>query len=401
VSVPVSTRTPLSWISLLCRLVMAGVLGYAALSKIGDPAATVRAVRAYQILPEAVVGPFGHALPWVELGVAALLLVGLAVRIAGAAAAVLMTLFVSGIASAAARGLRIDCGCFGGGGVTAHPHYTGELVRDVLLLGVSLAVVLIPRSRLAVDPQLPEPVPDVDPAAGRDAERKHRAAVNRWNAEQHDVSRRRLLLGGVGSALVVVMAVAGIAVGHSSAVAGIVVTPTGATAAGGIIVGSPTAPNHVIAYEDPQCPVCGEFEKLSGATLAKAVAEGKVSVEYRMMSFLGPESVRAVAALGAAADEGKFEQLRTAMYANQPEEHTGGYTIADLLSLGRGVGLTDQAFVTAVTKQTYAPWADQVEDKASKANIVGTPTVLLDGKSLDLQTVLFNPTAFAKVLGVS
>jgi protein-disulfide isomerase/uncharacterized membrane protein YphA (DoxX/SURF4 family) len=394
----VSARTPLSWFSLAGRLLLAGVLGYAALSKIGDPAATVRAVRAYQILPVAVTGPFGHALPWVELSVAALLLLGLAVRIAGAAAVVLMTMFVVGIASAAVRGLRIDCGCFGGGGLTAHPHYTGELVRDVLLLAVSVAVTVIPRSRLAIDPQLPEPVPEVDPAAGKDAERRHRVAVNRWSAEQHEVSRRRVLLGGGASALVVCMAFAGIAVGHSPAVASTLV-PRGATADGGIVVESPTAPHHVIAYEDPQCPVCGEFEKTSGATLAAAVAAGKVSVEYRMMSFLGPESVRAVAALGAAAQEGRFEQLRVAMFANQPQEGTGGYTVPDLLALGRGVGLTDQAFVTAVTKQTYAAWARQVEDKASKANIVGTPTVLLDGKSLDLQSVLFNPTALAKALG--
>ena len=164
------------------------------------------------------------------------------------------------------------------------------------------------------------------------------------------------------------------------------------------MVGSPSARHHIVAYEDPQCPVCGEFEKTSGATIAAAVAAGKVSVEYRMMSFLGAESVRAVAALGAAAQEGKFNELREAMFAHQPREGTGGYTVTDLISLGRGVGLTDQAFVTAVTRQTYAPWARQVEDKASKAHIVGTPTVLLDGKSLDLQSVLFNPAALAKAL---
>ncbi|MDX6209095.1 MAG: hypothetical protein QOE24_1486, partial [Frankiales bacterium] len=161
------------------------------------------------------------------------------------------------------------------------------------------------------------------------------------------------------------------------------------------------APHHVVAYEDPQCPICGEFEQADGATLRTAVAEVKVNVEYRMMSFLGPESVRAVAALGAAAQEGKFEPLREAMFTHQPAEGTGGYTIADLLSLGKGVGLTDAAWTTAVQKQTHAPWARTVEQMAEKVPIAGTPTVLLDGKSLDLSSVLLDRAAFAKVVGVS
>ena len=122
-------------------------------------------------------------------------------------------------------------------------------------------------------------------------------------------------------------------------------------------MGDADAPHHVIAYEDPQCPVCNEFEKTSGAVLAKAVADGKVSVEYRMMNFLGPESVRAVAALGAAANQGKFAELRAALFAHQPKERTGGFTVDDLIRLGAGVGLTDAAYTAAVTKQTYAAWA--------------------------------------------
>ena len=359
------------WLSLGGRVVVAGVLGWAALSKITDPAGTVRAVRAYRILPDALAVPFGHALPWVELAIAALLVVGFAVRIAGAAATLLMVTFVAGIISVAARGLSIDCGCFGGGGVTAHPHYTAEIVRDLLIVAVCLAVALIPRSRLALDPQLPAPVPDA--GEGKDAERRHRVAVNRREAEVADTSRRLRLNAAVAGAVVVVMALIGLGVGSSSTTAGTLVIPAGATASGGIIVGSPTAAHHIVAYEDPQCPICKEFEKTSGPVLTKAVAAGKVDVEYRMMSFLGPESVRAVAALGAAAQQGKFEQLRATMFAHQPVERTGGYTIATLLDLGRGVGLTDAAYTTAVQQQTYAPWARSVEQTAEKVPVQPDP----------------------------
>ncbi|MDX6221131.1 MAG: hypothetical protein QOD91_185, partial [Frankiales bacterium] len=270
------------WVSLGGRLVLAGVLGYAALSKIADPAATVRAVRAYRILPDSLAVPFGHALPWVELTMAVLLLLGLAVRIAGAAAAVLLAVFVAGVVSVAARGLRIDCGCFGGGGATAHPHYTAEIVRDLAFLAISVAVAAIPGSRLALDPQPPTAVPE--PAQGRDAQRRHRVAVTRFAAQQAETSRRRRLNAALAAGAVVMMTLTGISVGHSSAAAGSLVVPAAATADGGILVGSATALHHVVAYEDPQCPICGEFEQGIGATLARAVAEGKVNVEYRMMS---------------------------------------------------------------------------------------------------------------------
>jgi protein-disulfide isomerase len=242
-------------------------------------------------------------------------------------------------------------------------------------------------------------VPEAGP--GKDDVRRHRVAVNRYSAELAATSLRLRWHAAAAGALVVVMALVGIGVGHASAPAKALVVPAAATAQGGIVVGNPSAPHHVIAYEDPQCPICGEFESASGATLEKAVAAGKVSVEYRMMSFLGPESVRAVAALGAASQEGKFEQLRQAMFAHQPKERTGGYTVADLLALGRSVGLTDAAWTTAVRQQTYAPWAGSVEQAAEKAGVNGTPTVTLDGKPLDLQSVLLQPTALAIRLGLT
>ncbi len=395
-----STRPGLSaWLSLVGRVILAGILGWAALTKITDPTGTVRAVRAYRILPDSLAVPFGHALPWVELTIAALLLLGFAVRLAGTAAALLLVTFVAGIISVAARGLSIDCGCFGDGGATAHPHYTAEIVRDLLFIAVSLAVTLIPRSRFGIDPQAPAPVPLA--GEGRDAERRHRVAVNRRQAEVADTSRRLRLHAAIASAVVVAMALIGIGAGQSSTAAGSLVVPTAATASGGIVVGRLSATHHIVAYEDPQCPVCGDFEKANGDVLAKAVAAGTVSVEYRMLSFLGPESVRAVAALGAAAQQGKFAELRASMFAHQPAERTGGYTIATLLDLGRGVGLTDAAYTTAVSQQSYAPWARSVEQTAEKVPVQGTPTVILDGKKLEPGSVLLVPGALGKVLGIS
>lgn len=141
------------WTATLARLVLAGVFAAAGLSKLPDPAESVRAVRAYRILPENLVPAVGHALPLLEVAIAILLVVGLAVRMAAVLSAVLLAAFVIGIASAAARGLSIDCGCFGGGGEVApgDTRYTAEIVRDLVLLAVALLLAHRPASRFALD----------------------------------------------------------------------------------------------------------------------------------------------------------------------------------------------------------------------------------------------------------
>lgn len=114
------------------RLLLGGVLMYAGLGKIGDPAASIRAVKAYQILPGQAAEIVGAALPMIEVAAGLLLLAGLATRVAAGASAVLLSCFVAGVVSARARGLRIDCGCFGGGGqlgAAESPDYGVHVAR--------------------------------------------------------------------------------------------------------------------------------------------------------------------------------------------------------------------------------------------------------------------------------
>ena len=103
-------------VGLLARLVLGGVLLYAGLSKVLTPVASARAVQAYQIFPFEVAQYIGYALPLIEIIIGTLLVLGLFTRVNAALGALLMVVFIAGIASAWARGLAIDCGCFGGGG---------------------------------------------------------------------------------------------------------------------------------------------------------------------------------------------------------------------------------------------------------------------------------------------
>ena len=142
------------WLVLVTRLVVGGVWIVAGALKIPDPASSVQAVRAYRLLPEAVVPTVGQLLPVVEVVVGLALVVGLLTRTMALASAVLFVAFIIGIASAWARGLTIDCGCFGGGGYDpdAAEKYPWEIARDVALLAGSVFVAAFGhRSRWALD----------------------------------------------------------------------------------------------------------------------------------------------------------------------------------------------------------------------------------------------------------
>jgi uncharacterized membrane protein YphA (DoxX/SURF4 family) len=138
-------------VSTLCRVVLAAVFAIASLAKMGHVDASVRAVRAYQILPESWVRPVAYALPYLEIAVAILLLIGVGTRLVAALAAVMLVLFIAAVASAGLRGLKIDCGCFGGGGAVTHTHYLREIGRDSLFLLLALWLIAFPASRLSVD----------------------------------------------------------------------------------------------------------------------------------------------------------------------------------------------------------------------------------------------------------
>ena len=104
------------WLTLLARIILGGVLLVAGGLKVGNLQKSAMAVRAYELLPIPIANFLGYTLPWIEIGVGLLLILGVAVKINGVIGAFTMLVFIVAIAQAWARGLSIDCGCFGGGG---------------------------------------------------------------------------------------------------------------------------------------------------------------------------------------------------------------------------------------------------------------------------------------------
>lgn len=145
----------LPWVGLLSRLILGGVLLAAGLLKYQHLDKSQMAVRAYELLPVSLANILGIVLPFVEIAVGVLLVIGAAIRISALVGGVLMGAFMIGIAQAWARGLSIDCGCFGGGGQVepGTANYLPELLRDGGLALLAIYLLRYPQSKFGLDRQ--------------------------------------------------------------------------------------------------------------------------------------------------------------------------------------------------------------------------------------------------------
>jgi uncharacterized membrane protein YphA (DoxX/SURF4 family) len=142
-----------SWFGLLSRLILGGVLFAAGWLKIFTPAKSQMSVRAYEVLPISLANFLGIALPWLEVGFGILLILGIGVRLSAIVGGGLMIVFIAAISQAWARGLSIDCGCFGGGGTVdpGETKYLSEILRDIGLALLALYLIRYPLTRFALE----------------------------------------------------------------------------------------------------------------------------------------------------------------------------------------------------------------------------------------------------------
>ncbi len=379
------------WFGLVARLVTGGVWLVAGALKLPEPAESVRAVRAYDLLPEAIVPTVGHLLPVLEVVVGLCLVLGVLTRGMGVVSALLFLAFVVGIASAWARGLEIECGCFGGGGTRegASSEYPMEIARDVGLLLLSCWLVVFPP-----DPARPRqpPVPRrtrEDPLMSKKnaQDRRSARAAEVIRAQQAAERRRRLVVVGVVGAVLVVAVVIGLLVQSQRDTTGdVATTPEGASDDFGLVVGDADAPHEVVIYEDFLCPICGELEGLTNDGLTEAIEAGRARVEYRPVDFLsrfGDYSLPAANAFWVVLDAAGPDVAKTfhdELFAEQPSE--SGPFPEDSWFVDKAVeaGADESAVRAGIEDLAFEQWVENATEQASKDGVNGTPTVMLDGK---------------------
>ena len=157
-----SQSQPRAWprvLLVLGRVALGAIFLYAAFAKLYfDGAWHLRdyhfffamAIDSYKMLPLSVVEWMARILPWFELLLGALLIVGIGLRWAGSITTALLLVFIGAMTRAKILGLEINCGCFGNNEKLG----TATLIRDssllVLALAVTIGAFLIRRRRAGV-----------------------------------------------------------------------------------------------------------------------------------------------------------------------------------------------------------------------------------------------------------
>jgi len=126
---------------LIFRLIVGGVFIWAGISKIADPLSFAQNVRNYQLVGPALSFLTAIFLPWVELIAGMWIIIGIYPRSSALLISCLLMFFIVLVLITMARGLDVDCGCFG----TFSRRADWQLIaEDSLWLALSLALLFSP-----------------------------------------------------------------------------------------------------------------------------------------------------------------------------------------------------------------------------------------------------------------
>ena len=136
----VFSSKPLRALELVLRLVLGGIFIYAGWVKLRDPwELYALAINSYEVLPLWAVEAVARTLPWFELAVGAGLVAGIWLRISATITSLLLMVFFALMVRAFAKGMQINCGCFGGTDIISK----WTLLRDGSMLAGSLLLTLM------------------------------------------------------------------------------------------------------------------------------------------------------------------------------------------------------------------------------------------------------------------
>ena len=126
-----SLRTGL--IVLCCRLVLGSVFLYSGVIKLLDPIGFADSLETFKLLPTMLNSLVVMGLPVLEVLLGMLMVMGVWTATASFGVIAMLAVFMLAIAQGLARGLSLDCGCFGSSAPSVASGWFA-LGRDMLLL---------------------------------------------------------------------------------------------------------------------------------------------------------------------------------------------------------------------------------------------------------------------------
>ena len=227
-------------------------------------------------------------------------------------------------------------------------------------------------------------------------QRKQAAREARLEAERREAAaaHRRRRLGQLGAIVLGAAAVVAVLVvissgggsktpsvpaGGQSADAGNTPALLGGLPQKGLTLGSAKAPVTLVEFNDMQCPICSDYSRAVFPTLvSKYVRTGKLRMEMRLQSFIGPDSVTAGKAVAAAAQQNRAWTFADIFYGNQGQENSGYVTPDFVKSIATATpGLNHGRLVRDASAPTAAQTLQQGTSAFNAAGFTGTPSFLV------------------------
>ena len=102
----------------------------------------------------------------------------------------------------------------------------------------------------------------------------------------------------------------------------------------GTQIGNPKAPYTLTEFADLQCPVCQAYTlNVLPSVIGSYVKPGRVKMDLKLRTFIGPDSVKAARVAAAAAQQNRIWTFADLFYINQGEENSGYVTPAFLRTI--------------------------------------------------------------------
>ncbi|WP_432558292.1 DsbA family protein [Granulicoccus sp. GXG6511] len=208
---------------------------------------------------------------------------------------------------------------------------------------------------------------------------------------------RRIATFSVIGVVVIALIIGGVLLFNRFSQEQAVNNPPNATAAGDGIVTNPGkaqagAPK-VELFLDYQCPACARFEAGFGPTLDQMAEAGEIELSYRTMTFLdtnlrNDSSTRAANAAACADLSGHYADYHNAIFSHQPATEGTGFTEANLTQdFTQQAGITGAAldeFNACYSAKRFTGFVKQVDNEAGRSGVTGTPSLHVNGETVEL-----------------
>ena len=156
----------------------------------------------------------------------------------------------------------------------------------------------------------------------------------------------------------------------------------------GIELGKPDAPVTLVEIVEPQCPFCAEWARAEfTGVISRYVRPGKIRIEYRGLSFLGPDSNGLLTLAQAAGEQNKLWNVTELENLNQGSENSGYADRAYLTAIAEAVpGLDVTKAFALMSSSKVAARIAQAKALSDQYAVNSTPSFLI-GKTGDEQNM--------------